>query len=825
MSRTGLDSAGHLPGPRRWPCSPPSTIKSTCYAACLWLLAAFIPCAAQSVRDSSLQVREVTGGLSGPTGMAFIGANDILVLQKNDGRVRRVQNGVLQAGAVLDLAVDSASERGLLGIALHPSFPSTPSVYLYFTESSNGSDTNGSVTPAAHRVYRYTWNGSALVNQALVTTLPVTPGANHDGGIITFGPDGKLYIIIGDLNRTGRLQNIASGAAADDSSVILRLNADGSIPPDNPFASQGGVLAKYYAYGVRNSFGMAFDPVTGRLWDTENGPSSYDEINLVRPGFNSGWLQIMGPDARDAQGVGDLYQVPGSQYSDPEFSWLNPVGVTAIAFLNSTLLGAQYQNDVFVGDINNGNLYRFEPNSARDGFVLPSVLTDLVADDATERDAVVFGSGFGGITDLKVGPDGQLYVLSFSGRIYAISGPATTTFTLGVTKSGTGTGSVTSTPAGISCGTDCTEAYASGSVVALSAQPAAGSTFVGWSGACIGTAACSVTMDAAKSVGAAFTSTTTTTTLSVNPGSVNAGSNVTVNWSNISAATGTNWIGLYTPSAASENHGGIWMYVNCTKTAGAAFPSGSCVFPIPGGLASGNYELRLHASSSWTAIASTPLTITGGGGTGGTTVGVAPTSAAAGTSVTVSWSGITASTGSNWIGLLKPGAPSWEHGGVWMYVNCSKTPGAAFPTGNCSFPIPGGVASGSYEIRLHASASWTPIASTPITITGGGGGAGGTSVNVTPSSVTRGGTVTVNWSGIVASTGMNWIGLLKPGAPSWEHGGVWMYVNCTKTPGAAVASGSCAFPIPGGIAAGNYEVRLHASASWTPIATTPLQVQ
>ncbi len=807
-----LPGRDHLPG-----------LRSALQAACLWLLCAVLPCVAQTVRDTSLQVREVVGGLSGPTGMAFIGANDILVLQKGDGRVRRVLNGVLQAGAVLDLAVDSASERGLLGIALHPSFPSTPSVYLYFTESGNGSDTNGSVTPAAHRVHRYTWNGSALVNQALITTLPVTPGPNHDGGVITFGPDGKLYIIIGDLNRNGQLQNIATGAAADDSSVILRLNADGSIPPDNPFAAQGGALAKYYAYGVRNSFGMAFDPVTGRLWDTENGPDRDDEINLVRPGFNSGWRQIMGLDARDPQSIGNLYQVPGSQYSDPEFSWLNPVGVTAITFLNSTQLGAQYQNDVFVGDINNGNLYRFEPNATREGFVLTGALADLVADDATERDAVVFGSGFGGISDLEVGPDGALYVLSFSGRIYAVSGAATTTFNLNVTKSGTGAGVVTSTPAGINCGTDCTEAYASGSVVTLSAQPAAGSTFAGWSGACTGAAACAVTMDAAKSVGAAFSASTTATTLSVNPASVNTGGSVTVSWANIIAPTGTNWIGLYTPGAASQNHGGIWMYVNCTKTAGAAFPSGSCVFPIPSGLASGNYELRLHASSSWSAIASTPLTLTGSGGTGGTTVGVTPSSATAGSAVTVSWSGIASPTGSNWIGLLKPGAPSWEHAGVWMYVSCSKTAGAAFPSGSCSFPIPSGTASGAYEIRLHASSSWTPLASTPITITGGG--TGGTSVNVVPGSIARGGTVTVNWSAIAAPTGSNWIGLLKPGAPSWEHSGVWMYVNCTKTAGAAAASGSCAFPIPGSLTAGNYEIRLHASASWTPIASTPLQLQ
>ena len=128
------------------------------------------------------------------------------------------------------------------------------------------------------------------------TASSSTPGPNHDGGVITFGPDGKLSVVIGDLNRNGQLQNFPSGAP-DDTSVILRLNEDGSIPPDNPFAAEGGKLAKYYAYGIRNSFGLAFDPVTDSLWLTENGTASFDEINVVDPGFNSGWAQLMGPTA------------------------------------------------------------------------------------------------------------------------------------------------------------------------------------------------------------------------------------------------------------------------------------------------------------------------------------------------------------------------------------------------------------------------------------------------------------------------------------------------------------------------------------------------
>jgi aldose sugar dehydrogenase len=393
-----------------------------------WLSAYSPALAAPTLRDPNLSVTEITSGLSAPTTMAFIGSDDILVLQKDDGRVRRVISGVLQPSAVLDVAVDNASERGMLGIAVHPNFPTTPFIYLYYTESSTSSDSSGSA--AANRVYRYTWNGATLTNPILILDLPVSDGPNHNGGVITFGPDGKLYIIIGDLNRNGQLQNFPGGPAPDDTSVILRLNDDGSVPSDNPFFSQGGNLAKYYAYGIRNSFGMAFDPVTDELWMTENGPGSFDEINLVEPGFNSGWEKLMGPDARNANNVTDLFAITGSHYADPKFSWLNTVGPTAIVFLDSTTLGASYENDTFVGDINNGNLYRFKPNGMRNGLVFSGAgLADLVADNNAELDETIIGTDFAGITDLKVGPDGRLYVVSFGdGKIYAISSGASLSF-------------------------------------------------------------------------------------------------------------------------------------------------------------------------------------------------------------------------------------------------------------------------------------------------------------------------------------------------------------------------------------------------------------
>lgn len=390
----------------------------------IWLLLVVALAGAQTLNDPQLRVTEVASGLVQPTAMAFIGPSDILVLQKADGQVRRVLDGILLPDPVLDMPVDSDGERGLLGIALHPTFPAAPFVYLYLTESSTEDDTSGSPPPAGHRIYRFTWNGRILTAPFLITNLPATPGPIHDGGVMTFGPDNKLYAMIGDLGRRGKLQNIPNGSEPDDTSVILRLNDDGTIPSDNPFFNQGGNWAKYYAYGIRNGFGLAFDAVTGKLWMTENGPDTYDEVNMVKPGFNSGWVQLLGPATRNSQGVDDLFLVPGSQYRDPTFSWFDTVGPTGIVFLNSQQLGARYHNHVFVGDITSGNLYHFAPNVARDGFLFEDpALDDLVADTDAELQEVIFGTGFGGITDLKVGPDGRLYVLAFTpGKIFAISG-------------------------------------------------------------------------------------------------------------------------------------------------------------------------------------------------------------------------------------------------------------------------------------------------------------------------------------------------------------------------------------------------------------------
>ncbi|MDW3626618.1 MAG: PQQ-dependent sugar dehydrogenase [Nitrososphaeraceae archaeon] len=321
------------------------------------------------INDPNLQAEIVIEGLSWPTSMAFIDNNNILVLEKDQGTVLLISNGILQEEPVLKVDVATKGERGLLGIAIM----NKDAIFLYYTESSKDNE------ELRNRVYKYQWNEERLVNPILILDLPAIPGPIHNGGKLTIGPDNYLYVVIGDLNHEGKLQNFVNGPEPDDTGVILRVNPDdGSPAPDNPFSNNDNTLSllnKYYAYGIRNSFGIAFDPVTNILWDTENGPSEYDEVNVVKPGFNSGWRQVMGPISKSGITEDELVNFPNSKYADPVFSWLPSIGITDIEFLNSAKLGNKYVNNIFVGDIGdltNGYLYYFEVNEDRTGIKFDS---------------------------------------------------------------------------------------------------------------------------------------------------------------------------------------------------------------------------------------------------------------------------------------------------------------------------------------------------------------------------------------------------------------------------------------------------------------------
>jgi aldose sugar dehydrogenase len=365
-----------------------------------------------SLRDPNLKVDSFVSGISFPTSMLFLDENNILVLEK-EGNVRLVSNGMLQPQPLVSLTVDSRNERGLLGVERVGE-----NVFLYATVKDG---------ELINRIYKYTLAaGAELTNEEKFMDLPGTPATNHQGGKLAASNDGYLYSVTGELQRNGKDQNIVNGPDPDFSGAILKINPnDGSPAPNNPFqgANPNDPLNWYQAYGIRNSFGLGVDPVTGTLWDTENGEQSHDEINLVNPGFNSGWKLTMGPISDSGITQNDLVSFPNSSYKDPILSFIESFGITDIEFLNSDKLGAEYSNNAFVGDLGYGNVYRFELNDDRTDFNLDSPgLDDRVVDNDDELASILFGEGFAGVTDIKTGPDGFLYVLSFDdGTIYRIS--------------------------------------------------------------------------------------------------------------------------------------------------------------------------------------------------------------------------------------------------------------------------------------------------------------------------------------------------------------------------------------------------------------------
>jgi glucose/arabinose dehydrogenase len=384
------------------------------------------------LHDDTLSVEVVAEGLDLPTSMHFLDDDTVLVLEKNKGQVRVVLDGKLLEEPAVQVDVATGPEQGLLGIAIwNEKKDTTSSVFLYMTENYQKNTRN--------LVYKYLYdeNEKRLENKTVILDLPGEPGPFHNGGKITIGPhDGYIYAVIGDVSAGGgMLDNQIPGKPPDDKSVILRVDRDTGAPiQDNPFynnyAGDMEKLQRYYAYGIRNSFGMDFDPVTGKMWITENGDHVYDEINIVEPGFNSGWHKIMGPIGRSNMTVqDDLIIFDDAKYQDPIFSWYAPVGLTDIEFFNSTKLGAKYENNLFVGDINNGNLYFFEVNEERTGVTFQDPrLLDLVADpvkeegEVSELSSLILGEGFRRITDIETGPDGLLYILTYEdGKIYRIT--------------------------------------------------------------------------------------------------------------------------------------------------------------------------------------------------------------------------------------------------------------------------------------------------------------------------------------------------------------------------------------------------------------------
>jgi len=413
-----------------------------------------------SLKDPNLKIELVARDLDFPTGIDFLGNDDFLLLEKNTGNVYRIINGNVTA-PLIHLNVTTKDERGLLGLAIsgngNNGSKDNTFIYLYYTLCGRDKATDSEVSQqflngekvgqptvkggskkCGNYVYRYELDAknNKLVAPKLIASLPGLPGPSHNGGKLLMDKGKNLFVAIGDLqttkfnqNKTGydtKAQNIINGTSPDGRAGILRITQDGK-PVGNGTLGADYPLNLYYAYGIKNSFGIGLDPLTDNLWDTENGPQFGDEINLVKPGFNSGWEKVQGiwklNQSREKEGIFndsskevEFVDFTGKgKYSNPEFVWDTPVAPTALVFLNSDKLGRQYTNDIFVGSAKRGTIFHFDLTPDRESLNLTGNLADLVYSKKDDSSKIIFGENFGVVTDLKVGPDGYLYVVSGSG--------------------------------------------------------------------------------------------------------------------------------------------------------------------------------------------------------------------------------------------------------------------------------------------------------------------------------------------------------------------------------------------------------------------------
>ena len=305
-------------------------------------------------------------------------------------------------------------ERGLLGLALDPSFSTNNYVYAYYNHKYNSDE--------RIRVVRFTESNNIGTNPLIILDINVAENiaGNHVGGIIEFKPSDatKLFITIGDLAKGQSLAADTSTNYADTKNTpygkILRINTDGSIPTDNPFYDDGNVASgnddRIWSYGHRNIFGLCFNPNNGSLYASENGYNKWDEVDFITPGKNYGWITCEGNYRYNSTSV--LCSYPGLTNPIAEFGTPLP-GITGCLFYSSSVIPS-LTNHLLIADNDNGRMYNLTLGNAPD--------YDIVTSNVQWADLT--GSGEGGLTTLKQGPEGCIYAMNggytTNGKIYRI---------------------------------------------------------------------------------------------------------------------------------------------------------------------------------------------------------------------------------------------------------------------------------------------------------------------------------------------------------------------------------------------------------------------
>lgn len=317
-------------------------------------------------------------GLEHPWAMAFL-PDDAVLITEREGRMLLYENGELKPVSGLP-SIYASGQGGLLDIALHPDFERNR--WVYFTYSVSGSGGAGTA------LYRARLEGTRLRDGEQLYRLPKLSGAGqHFGSRIVFGPDGYLYMTIGDRGQRARAQQLDDAAGS-----TLRFNPDGSIPEDNPFADRQEALPEIYSYGHRNAQGMAVHPETGEIWQHEHGPRGGDEVNIIEAGANYGWPRVTYGEEYSGGEIGIGNDAP--QFESPLIHWTPSIAPSGMSFYTGDLF-PEWEGDIFVGALAGQHLRRLELEGRR-----------VVSQE------VLLEKRIGRIRDVAVGPDGRLWLLT-----------------------------------------------------------------------------------------------------------------------------------------------------------------------------------------------------------------------------------------------------------------------------------------------------------------------------------------------------------------------------------------------------------------------------
>jgi glucose/arabinose dehydrogenase len=317
---------------------------------------------------SRIRAVAVASDLNVPVGFTFLPGGVLVYVELHTGTIyfRNLATGVDRRVFRIP-AVDADGTGGAIGLEVHPAWPTRRVLYAFATR-----DTQGGLRNQILRI------NLATRRSRVILSAVAHPSSDHHGGRILFGADRNLYVVIGDDGRAAYAQDLSRNLRGK----VLRIGADGSIPPGNPFGN------RVWAYGIRNSVGLAFDPLSGRLWQTDNGPECNDEVNRIRRGGNHGW----GPSA-DCPATNNSGPTPRFL---PAHVFATPVGITGLAFCDGCGLGVGIEGDLFVADFNGGRIRRFQLNATRTSFDAgPVTVIDHPAPVAT--------------LSIEVAPDGRMY--------------------------------------------------------------------------------------------------------------------------------------------------------------------------------------------------------------------------------------------------------------------------------------------------------------------------------------------------------------------------------------------------------------------------------